>query len=665
MEFAILGPIQVLDDEGVRAVPAAKQRILLATLLTRRGQVVPSGLLAEMVWDGQPPRSAAITLRNYVMRLRSALGAAGGRIETLAGGYRINIEAEEFDAQRFVLLRDRGVAMLREGAFGRALELLDQALRLWRGPALVDVPSDRLQLEQVDRLTEGRLDALEARLEAELRLGRSSAVIAELRLLTAEHPGRERFWAQLMTALYGSGRQCEALAVYREVRAILAEDIGVEPGSELREVHQRILRADAGLAEQCGRSRQVAGLQTGLLAGDEEAVAPPLSIDGLKVTPFQVPPQEPGFVGRIAETAELVAELSQETRDSPCVVVVSGQPGVGKSALVGRVARLARSAAPAGTLFADLRGTDRDPASPRSVLRAFLLTLGVPAEAIPAETAERTALYRSVLVGRRVLVVLDNARDGAQVRPLLPADPANATLITSRSRLADLIGARQVELEPLTGDEAQSLLSRIVGPERLAVDPAAARTLAAACGRLPLALRICAARLSARPLWTVRYLADRLTDSCRLFDELRLGSLDVRAALTLSHDALDPAAARAFRLLAQPDVPAFWTATAAELLDQSEREAERILETLLDAHLISALAPDRYGYSDLLRAFAREQCLRWDSAQERSRVLARAEPRRTGERRQSTSAVLLEVVDGRAYAFRSRSHLPHRETALG
>lgn len=222
-----------------------------------------------------------------------------------------------------------------------------------------------------------------------------------------------------------------------------------------------------------------------------------------------------------------------------------------------------------------------------------------------------------------MLVVLDNARDGAQVRPLLPADPANATLITSRSRLADLIGARQVELEPLTGGEAQLLLSRTVGPERIAADPAAARRLVTACGRLPLALRICAARLSARPLWTVRYLADRLTDGRRLFDELRLGSLDLRAALTLSHDALDPASARAFRLLAQPDIPAFWTATAAELLGQSRREVERILETLLDAHLISALAPDRYGYSDLLRAFAREQCLRWDSAQERSRVLMR------------------------------------------
>lgn len=247
MEFGILGPLLVRDEAGARSVPAAKQRILLAALLLRRGQLVPTDSLADIVWDGRPPRSAATTLRNYVMRLRRVLGAAGERLETGTGGYLLNVDPAELDAQRFAELRDLGQQALRRGELEHARALLDRASTLWRGPVLVDVASDVLRHEEAGRLTEIRLDICELRLETALRLGQHSSAIAELRGLTSRHPERERFWAQLMTALYRSGRQSEALTVYRGVRRSLAEEMGVEPGIELREVHQRILRGEPDL----------------------------------------------------------------------------------------------------------------------------------------------------------------------------------------------------------------------------------------------------------------------------------------------------------------------------------------------------------------------------------------------------------------------------------
>ncbi|MDH6135611.1 DNA-binding SARP family transcriptional activator [Kitasatospora sp. MAA4] len=613
MEFGILGPLLVRDDAGrTCVVPAAKQRVLLAALLVRPGQLTPVELLAEVVWDGRPPRSAAAALRNYVMRLRQALGAAGERIETRAGGYLIRVEPGELDVQRFAALRDQGAAALRRGAFEQAGARLDEALGLWRGAALVDVPSDLLQREEAERLAEQRLHTVESKLEAELRLGRRS-VVPELRALTAAHPGRERFWAQLMTALYRDGRQSEALTAYQQVRRILAEEIGVEPGSELRDVHQRILCADPVLDEPVVEEPPAA-------AAEPDRFAAPL------VTPFQLPPDLADFTGRAAELAELTARLTASGRTAPFVAVLSGQPGVGKSALAGHVAHAVRAGFPDGVLFADLHGADGVPALPCSVLGSFLLALGVPLQALPAGLDARTALYRSVLAERRVLVVLDNAWDSVQVRPLLPADPAGAALVTSRTRLVDLVGAQPVELALPCADEAVELFGRALGASRVAAEPAAAAELAAACGRLPLALRICAARLVARPSWEIRHLADRLADAYRLFDELRVGSLDVRAGFALSHDALAPAAARAFRLLSLPDGPTLDVEGAARVLETGPGYCEQLLEELVDAHLLTSTAPGRYGYDSLLRAFAREQSLLLDGEQDRARALGRALP---------------------------------------
>ncbi|WP_431681378.1 BTAD domain-containing putative transcriptional regulator [Kitasatospora sp. KL5] len=589
MEFGILGPLTVRDGAGDRTVPAAKQRVLLAALLVRRGQVVPAGVLADTVWDGRPPRSAPTTLRTYVMRLRKALGEAGPRIGTEAGGYCIDVAAEEFDADRFTALRDLGHQALRRGEAEEAAARYDEALGLWRGPALVDVPSDTLRRAESDRLAEARLDVLEARLDAGLTLGRHTELLGELRRLTAAHPERERFWAQLMTALYRGGRQSEALAVYGEVRRILATELGVDPGAELRTVHRSILRADPDLdgPERPARARTVVAARTAL------------------VTPFQLPPGLTDFTGRAAHTADLAGRLSAH-RHSPLIAVVSGQPGAGKSALVQHTAHAARDAHPDGTLYADLRGDRHRPADPRAVLGSFLLTLGIPAAAVPAGTEERTALYRSLLAGRRMLVVLDDARDSLQVRPLLPADPQNAALVTARNRLPDLDGAHPVHLGPLPEDEARQFLTRLVGPARAAAEPQALAELAAACGGLPLALRICGVRLAARPSWTVRHLADRLADEERALDELSLGSLDVRAAFAAGIETLDAPAARAFRLLALAPSPTVGLAVASRMLGEPPACAERTLERLADAGLLTAREPGRYRYEPLLRAWARE-----------------------------------------------------------
>ncbi|MEV8092765.1 BTAD domain-containing putative transcriptional regulator [Kitasatospora sp. NPDC085879] len=589
MEFGILGPLLVRDGEGDRPVPAAKQRALLAALLVRRGQVVPADVLADTVWDGRPPRTAATTLRNYVMRLRKALGEAGQRLATEAGGYLLAADAEEFDADRFTRLRDLGHAQLRAGEPERAAAHYEQALALWRGPALVDIPSEVLRGAETGRLAEARLDVLEGRTEAVLALGRHTELLGELRSLTAAHPERERLWAQLMTALYRSGRQSEALAVYGQVRRVLADELGVDPGSELRAVHCGILRADPALAAPVRTARTRTVL----------------------VTPFQLPPDLTDFTGRAAEVADLAGRLAAAgdgaARRAPLIAVVSGQPGAGKSALVQHAAHAARGAHPDGTLYADLRGSRRQPAAPHAVLGSFLLALGVPAAAVPPGTEARTALFRSLLAGRRMLVVLDDARDSAHVRPLLPAGPGNAALITARTRLPDLGGAHPVHLGPLPADEAREFLARLLGPVRSAAEPRALTQLAAACGGLPLALRICGARLASRPSWTVRHLVERLADEGRALDELCLGSLDVRAVFAAGCESLDPPTARAFHLLALAPTDTVGLATAARLLGEPPARAERVLERLADAGLLTAREPGRYRYEPLLRAYARER----------------------------------------------------------
>ncbi|HEV2635559.1 MAG TPA: AfsR/SARP family transcriptional regulator [Actinocrinis sp.] len=641
MEFGLLGSLLVRDETGTHVVGAAKQRILLATLLLRPGQVVPVDSLALALWDGRPPRSAATSVRNYVMRLRHALGPAGARISSRPGGYLAEIRDGELDLLRFERLRDQGAQALHDGLPDRAATLLGAAEGLWRGQALADVPSDTLHRDEGPRLAESRLNALELKLEAEGRLGRNGLVIAQLRGLTAAHPERERLWAQLMAALYRDGRQSEALAAYQQVHRMLATEIGVEPGPELRELHRMILSAQplpgpvpepvSGSGSGSGSAGSaVPHTATGTAPAPNPSLHPaplthlapstgpaaPLST----VTPFQIPADLPDFTGRDDEADDLTARL---TAPVP-TILVTGPPGIGKSALAVHVAHGARASFPDGALYVDLYGTSQTPVAPLAVLASFLRALGLPAGSVPSGLDDRAALFRSALADRRVLILLDDAADSAQVAPLLPGTAASAALVTSRHRLTDLAVGHRRDLDVLTSRTAAQLLGRIIGRARTHGEPLAVADVAAACGGLPLALRIAGARLAARPHWQVGDLAARLADDRRRLDELSTGGLDLRDRLDLAYESLDPATARAFRLVALLDMPTVDTHVAASALGTPEDQAEALLEDLVDAHLLSSDEPGCYAYLSLLRIYAREQSHATDSALERARALVRA-----------------------------------------
>jgi DNA-binding SARP family transcriptional activator len=610
MEFGILGPLLVRDETGVHHVNAPKQRILLAALLLRPGCAVPMDTLVQTLWDGQPPRSATASVRNYVMRLRNGLGSAGRRISSRSCGYLAEIEEGELDLLRFERLREQGTAAVRDGALERGAAKLGEAVGLWRGPALADVPSDTLHRDECPRLAESRLSTLELKLEAESRLGRHGPVIAELQGLTAAHPERERLWVQLMTALYRTGRQSEALAAYQRIRWILVEEIGVEPGAELRAVHQQILTADPIL------DHRPVGPDSIRRAVVEVRDAVDLRAAAV-VTPFQIPADLSDFTGRAEESDELIARLGEAGQATSQTSAITGPAGIGKSALAIRAAHAVRPAFPDGTLFANLHDADNTPARPGDILASFLRALGLAAHVIPPGLDDRSALFRSMIADRRLLVVLDNARDTAQISPLLPGTAAGATLITSRNRLADLPGAHRITLGAMSPHEATTLLGRIAGPARIEAEPLAVAEMVAACGRLPLALRIAASRLATRPSWTVRHLADRLADDDRRLDELKVGALDIRAGLALSYDTLDPAAARAFCLLALLNVPTISTEVAAAVLGEPFAHVERLMEDLVDVHLLTSDHPTQthpthsgcYTYPTLVRVFARELAL--------------------------------------------------------
>ena len=581
MEFGLLGPLLVCDGEDVRPVPAAKHRIVLAALLLRAGEIVPAGELAEAVWDDPPPGARA-TLQTYVMRLRNALGAqAAARIESRPPGYRIEVSRSEFDLHRFTDLQDAAQAAAAGRQWQQAADGLRTALALWRGQPLVDVPSTALHRDHAHRLAELRLAALQSRVDADLNLGLAQRTVPELLKLTREHPLREAFHSRLMLALYRTGRQAEALDVFIRARRTLIAGLGVEPGTELRRMHRRILAGDPTL-----------------LATDRPTLQ-------LLPPPFQLPADTLDFTGRDTQAAELTGYVREHTDAGVPVVVLSGQAGVGKTCLAVHAAHRLRSDFPDGILFADLMGFGRRPVAPAAALDRFLRALGVTA--CPQDEDERSALLRSLLAGKRVLLVLDNATDAAQVRPLLPGSPGSAALVTSRNRLAGPAGARLVELDVLPAEEALALLTRSIGSDRVDADPAGAETVVRACGRLPLAVRIAGARLASRPHWSVRDLAERLAERRRTLDELRIADLDVRVSIALSHANLSRHQAGALRALSVLEAPDFGLDCASALLGTVSAATDRTLEELLDMNLLTEVGPGRYGMHDLLRAFLQEQ----------------------------------------------------------
>jgi DNA-binding SARP family transcriptional activator/tetratricopeptide (TPR) repeat protein len=609
--FSLLGPLLVRVGDEILPIQAGKQRALLAALLLRPNQMVSRDDLAEVLWGGHPPPSGRVTLQNYVKRLRKTLAGSGEtRIRTLQDGYLIFVRHAELDVLQFEALHQHARDAARAGAWQQAADDLRLALSLWRGEPLADVASELLLLREVPRLAELRLQATQERIGADLRLGRHADVIAELRGLTAAYPLRERLHAMLMLALYRDGQQSEALATFRRVRQLLVEELGAEPGRELRQLEQQILTGDPALTEP------------GIARLASEADSRQLSLPGPFARETEAPASLPAdlsdFTGRRVQASLLAGLLiggqRDRSRSAVALTAVTGTGGVGKTALAVHAAHQVSGSFPDGQIYLNVRGSSRQPLAPSDALTQLLRELGAEPGGVTATEADRAARFRTLTAAKRMLLLIDDARDAAQVRSLIPGGSGCAVLLTSRRSLADLEAARVVELDVMGGDEATALFASIVGPERAAAEPEALGKVLAACGGLPLAIRIAAARLSARPTWSVEALAHRLDDEHRRLDELRAGDLAVRTSFMMSYASLallNPESKvgpdRAFRLAGLANGPDISLQAAAALLGVPPEVAEKPLEELVDAHLLQSAGSGRYRFHDLLRLYAAER----------------------------------------------------------
>jgi DNA-binding SARP family transcriptional activator/tetratricopeptide (TPR) repeat protein len=691
MRFRILGPLEVLSTEGWTGISAPKWRSLLACLLVRPGQLVPTDVLIDELWGESPPPTANNLVSIYVHRLRKVINDAEGRILIYrAPGYLLRLSAGDLDMQEFESRVAEGRNALAAGDPKSAAVLLGDALGLWRGPLFADVPRTSLLATQVDRAQESRLTATELRVQADLACGRAAHVVAELRGLVAEHPMRERLWLLLMRALEEAGRRAEALEVFAQAQEVIADELGVDPGAELQAFHRELLAADASAAPPAGPSAKprrppaqasrapareadpgrsaadavaatsptvpaaaassadAAGkTPEGELAGAiavgafpelspaapaPAADAPVATAAPSKVRPAQLPADIGDFTGRETHVDRLCALLLEgNAASSPGAVriaVVNGAAGLGKTTLAVHAAHQVSARFPDGQLYVDLLGASPQSASPGEVLARFLRELGVEGGNVPARDDERAALYRTTLTGRRVLVLLDNAKDAAQVRPLLPGSSACAVLITTRNRTSDLASTRFFDLNVLEDTEALALFSRIVGEERAAAEPDATAEVLIACAGLPLAIRICAARLAARRQWKIATLAGRLRNQHRRLDELKTGDLAVRASFQVSYDSLSAPSrgaspARVFRLLGLWQGTAISLSAAAALIGEPEDDVADALEALVDVNLLESPAPDWYRFHDLLKVYAMERAAAEEAESARDQAVSR------------------------------------------
>ncbi|MGO9292315.1 MAG: AfsR/SARP family transcriptional regulator [Streptosporangiaceae bacterium] len=630
MDFGLLGPLVVRDGTRLVPVSAPRQRVLLAVLLLSAGRVVSLDDLAEMLWEDQPPAGARGALHSAVQRLRSTLGPAGAHlVKTQPPGYLIKVADSELDVRAFSALAGHGHAAAEAGAWAQAADLLREALGLWRGKPLADVPSQLLRDREVPLLEDQRLRALAARIDADLHLGRPDEVVAELRQEVADHPLQEQFRAQLMLSLYRSGRTADAVAAYQDVRHVLVDELGIDPGPELRQLYQRILQNDSALLLPAGDELPGSAPTVGRppAAGQRPAAAAQEN-----VVPRQLPAATRLFAGR-AEALKILAGLAAEAAEASkmtVIAVIDGTAGIGKTTLALHFAQQVAERFPDGQLYVNLCGYQpaRPPVTPAEAIRLCTDALAVPPARIPAGLDGQAALYRSVLAGKRVLVLLDNARDVDQVRPLIPASPGCLLIVTSRSQLTSLVaveGAFPLTLDVLAVAEARELLARHLGPERVDGDPRAADELIRLCARLPLALSIAAARIASQPGLGLAALIADLRDARVRLDALDAGhaAANVRAVFSWSYQQLDAPAARLFRLLglhAGPDIAA---AAAASLAGLPLAEARRRLGQLTRVNLLAEHVPGRFSCHDLLRAYAADLTQSADSEADRHAAAGR------------------------------------------
>jgi DNA-binding SARP family transcriptional activator/tetratricopeptide (TPR) repeat protein len=619
VDVCVLGPVELHGSDGPVRLARRQQRLVLGILAVEANRTVSCERLIDLMWGLRAPRNARAAIQTRVSELRSVVGrhaAAGEGIFARGDGYTLTIDVDRVDVHRFQAL----VAQARQATSDQAVrELLRPALRLWRGPALGGwLPADS-HVALCGAVDAVRLVVAEDLFEAELRLGRHQAVADSIFELANGQLQRERLVGLAMTAFHRSARTAEALQLYERCRRWLADELGASPGRGLQDLHLAILR-DA--SDAAGQPFADGGTAPRAESDRPEAFRP--------VVPQLLPVGIPDFTGRAAEVTHLRAALLQEAGTAR-LAVVTGAGGVGKTSLSIHVAHQLRERFEHGQLYVDLHGYGgAQTPSAMNVLGRFLRALGVEA-ALPDTVDERAELYRTLLAERRVLVVLDNARTADQARPLLPGSSSCAVVITSRGRLAAVLGGVDVSLSVLDESQGVRFLSRVVGEQRIGAEPLAAAALARACGGMPLALRISAARLVTKPHWSVGRLAERLADEQRRLDHLAYEDLDVRSTIEVSYRGVDVEARQLLcRLgavgLAEADV---WSSAA--LLDTSPAQAEEVLEQLVDAQLIDVTGSDVGGYSryrlhDLVRLFAQERAAADDSAAEsdaaRRRLLA-------------------------------------------
>lgn len=610
MEFRVLGPLEVRHAGAAVPLGGPRQRAVLAALLLRANQLVTAQYLIEAVWE-TAPTSPESNLRTYVAGLRRRLQRAGEpepRLVTGAGGYLFRVAPGELDVDTFHELVERA-RQARAGAdLAGAARCYQDALRLWRGKPLDGLPLGPQLWAALAQLEERRLRAVDQHAEVRLALGDHDTVIDDLRRLVVEYPLRENLWARLMGALAEAGRTAEALTAFQEARRMLREELGTEPGGELQDLHRQILRGAARAAPSGPRVEPAA-------------------------VPRQLPSDVRGFTGRAGELRRLDAALTAEAAGpatAAAVCAVSGTAGIGKTTLALHWAHRVAHRFPDGQLYVNLRGFDptESPLDPAQAVRTFLEALGVPPHRMPTQLDGQVSLYRSLLAGRRVLIVLDNARDAAQVRPLLPGAPGCAAVVTSRTDLSALVateGAHLITLGVLTADEARTVLSRRIGPDRVDAEPEAVDEIVARCVGLPLALAVVAARAAVDPRRPLAELAAELRETAGSLDMFEGPDelTDIRAVLSWSYRTLSGPAARLFRLCGLHPGPDLTVVAAASLAGVPVPVARRLLTELCRANLVTEHLPRRYGMHDLLRAHAAELVATVDSAAERDAAVRR------------------------------------------
>ncbi|MER7394364.1 BTAD domain-containing putative transcriptional regulator [Streptomyces sp. NPDC000151] len=631
MEFSLLGPVSVTTAAGELALGPAKRRSVLALLLLRPNTTVPLEQLIDSLWEDEPPEHARTVVQGHVSRLRATLAAGGAdaygvELATHGSAYLLRLPEELIDAHRFGEL----VSLARpEAAPADAVPLLREALGLWRGPALTGTVSSPPFAAATHALDERRLTAVETLARAHSALGEHAQAASVLYTAAVQHPLREGLIAALMRALFRTGRQSDALDWYHRTRRLLSEELGVDPGARLRGAYEEILRAEeaapgtgtvpaartagapgAGAGTESGAERPAAGVsrETGPTAsGSTDGGA------GTGPVPPRLLPRPPArFLGRGAALDRLTAALTGDSgpdSDSP-LAVVTGPAGVGKTACAVQWAHQHAADFPDGQLFADLRGFgEGDATEPAAVLRFFLTALGTPEDAVPSSPAAASALYRSLVADRRLLVVLDNARSSAQVRPLLPGGPGCATIVTSRSRLDGLVAtdcARPVGLQVFGVTEGVALLGAMLGADRVDEDPEAARELVELCDGLPLALRAAVAQLTARPRWRLARLAAALRDERRRLSLLSAEDTGIASALRMSVARLSAADARLLSALATSTDGQLNASAAAALAGSDLEHTQDGLARLAEMHLVDEKATDVYTISALTQLFARD-----------------------------------------------------------